>query len=117
MADSSDSVSIAARLISHVALPPYIPDRQEDQDLTSELEQAMIRILSKASVLLRDKAGDLTADYNTVFGILQSCKQVNAGGFLKKDSLLAGFQCLENNPLILHVTEQNAGLVIRRDQG
>ena len=66
-------------------------------------------------------ARDLTSDpeaycvWDTVRRSLETCRTVNQAGRLNKASLLTAFQQLGGQDVLtLHIAEQNAGLLIRR---
>lgn len=104
-------------LVNHIGLPPRLPGKQEEG--IDEIEDALTVRLLNACRALRDLTeGELSQQWDRTRKILQICKVVNAGGKLDKASLLSEFQALERKDLlILHVTEQNAGLLIRRNHG
>lgn len=98
-------------LVNHVALPPRLPGRQDGK--LNEIESDLIAFLMNAAskVDSGNELGDLRRS-------LQTCKVVNADRRLRKSSLLTAFRELQVDEfLILHVVEQNAALVIRRDHG
>ena len=111
----SSRTSLLESIFYHVALPPRLPGRQENK--TTTVEQALADHLLKACQVIRDLAQNNYRDeWEYIRRLLQTCKTVNAGSNLNKSSLLTEFRGLERNDLlVLHVTEQNAGLLIRRD--
>lgn len=104
-------------LVNHIGLPPRLPGKQEEG--IDEIEEALtVRLLNACRALSGLTEGELSQQWDRTRKILQICKVVNAGGKLDKASLLSEFQALERKDLlILHVTEQNAGLLIRRNHG
>ncbi|WEW59693.1 hypothetical protein PRK78_005173 [Emydomyces testavorans] len=98
-------------LVNHVALPPRLPGKQEENLI--QIEQELLRRLQDAArVLQNDGLSDL---WDCVRHILEICKNLNARRKLDKARLLAEFHTLQRDvPLILHVTEQNTGLLIWR---
>src|SRR5436190_969374 len=101
-------------LVIHISLPPRLPDKQENW--TDQIESALTDRVLDASRTLRDLTnGELSYQWNCIRIVLQTCKVVNAGGKINKTPLLTEFRRLERNGfLILHIAEQNAGLLIRR---
>jgi hypothetical protein len=96
-------------LVNHITLPPRLPGRQDAR--LDRVEPGFIALLLNAI----SKLGP-SGDHDLLRRSLQSCKVVNAGGRLHKASLLVALRELQPKDfLILHVGEQNAGLVIRRD--
>ncbi|KAJ9648167.1 hypothetical protein H2199_001945 [Coniosporium tulheliwenetii] len=104
-------------LFNHVALPPRLPGKQDTR--IEQIEQALTVRISDASRALGDFTNEKFRDqWNCIRRSLQACKTVNAGGKVSKTSLLAELRGLERRDLlIVHVTEQNAGLLVRRDTG
>ncbi len=101
-------------LIHHVALPPRLPGRREGRIDTIEL--ALVnRLLDATRTLCSVSDGALYRHWDTTCRTLQVCKELNAGGKLSKASLITEFRTQGvGELLILHVTEQNAGLLVRR---
>lgn len=101
-------------LFNHVALPPRLPGRHDHK--IEVIEFALTVRLLNASQELRDLTYSRFGDqWDSIRRSLQICKAANAGGKLNKASLVTEFRRLERKDLlILHVAEQNAGLLIRR---
>lgn len=114
MSTSASLTSILESLFNHVALPPRLPGKRDHN--IEEIECAITVRLLNASRDLRDLMyNDFGDQWDSIRRSLQVCKAVNAGGKLNKASLVTAFQKLERKDiLILHVAEQNAGLLIRR---
>ena len=106
--------SLLESLVNHITLPPHLPGKPENG--IEQVEHALTGCLLDASRTVRDLTnGQLSYQWECIRNILQTCKVVNAGGKLNKTSLLTEFRKLEHNGyLILHIAEQNAGLLIRR---
>lgn len=101
-------------VVNHVALPPRLPgkaDRNVDQ-----IQHALTSRLLDASRILRDQTdGEFSHQWESIRGILNTCRTANADGKLNRTSLSIQFGGLERKDLlILHIAEQNAGLLIRR---
>ncbi len=101
-------------IINHVALPPRLPGKAEYK--IEQIEDALTnRLLDASHTLKQCMHFESSHQWDRVRKILQICKVVNAGGKLNKTSLSTEFRALEQKDLlILHVVEQNAGLLIRR---
>ena len=101
-------------LVNHIALPPRLPGKRENN--IDHIERELIdRLLSATRILRHLTDGEISSKWEGVRHVLQNCKTANAGGKLNKTSLLAHLRSLERNEcLILHVAEQNAGLLIQR---
>ena len=102
-------------LCSHAALPPKLPGKQESN--LEEVEQALTSRLLDACRTLRNATDDeVFHKLERTRKILQICKDLHSGGRLSKTTLVTGFGTLERKDLlILHIAEQNAGLLVRRD--
>ncbi|MCJ1431211.1 hypothetical protein MMC27_000562, partial [Xylographa pallens] len=103
-------------LANHVALPSRLPGQPETY--IHQIEHALTVRLLHASRILRDVThGELSHRWECTRHILQTCSDVNASGKLDKTSLMTELRRLEReHALILHVTEQNAGLFVQREQ-
>lgn len=112
---AASSSPILESLFDHVALPLRLPGKQESR--IDQIEHALTECVLDASRTLRNLTNnEFGGHWDCIRRVLQTCKDVNAGGKLNKTSLLTEFRSLEGRyPLILHVAEQNAGLLIRRD--
>ncbi|EER23013.1 hypothetical protein CPC735_020410 [Coccidioides posadasii C735 delta SOWgp] len=103
-------------LINHVALPPCLPGKQEENIIQIEHE-LLVRLQDAARVLQDQSNAGLGDIWDRVHYILEICKTANARRKLDKARLLAEFRKLQRHrPLILHVTEQNAGLLVWRQR-
>ncbi|RFU26654.1 hypothetical protein B7463_g9687, partial [Scytalidium lignicola] len=116
MTPSVSSTSLTKILFNHVALPPQLPGKQDDK--ISQVEWGLINLLQNASRTLGDlTTNDLYNQFEVVCYVCRICKAVNAGGKLESTALAAEFRNLGRKEfLILHIAEQNAGLLIRRQQ-
>ena len=104
-------------LINHLVLPPRLPGRQEAH-LDAIGRELSDRILDAVRIVGKVVNGDEFQQWDTTRHVLQVAKDLNARAKLNKASLLTEFRRVEiNSFLILHVVEQNAGLLIRRRQG
>ncbi|KAL9125857.1 MAG: hypothetical protein Q9217_005002 [Psora testacea] len=106
--------SLLEALIHHVALPARLPGNQDNR--IDQIERALTDRLLDATRTLRDLTnGPLCHQWEPIVNLLQTCKDVNAGGRLNKSSLVTKFRTLERKDyLILHIAEQNTGLLVRR---
>jgi hypothetical protein len=115
MSGSSASRSpLLESLASHVALPPRLPGKADSN--VDQIQSALTNYLLDASSILRDQTnGELSRQWESFRNILYICRSLNAGNKLNKSLLLAQFGRLKREDLlILHVAEQNAGLLIGR---
>lgn len=101
-------------LVNHIALPLRLPGKLEDE--VDQIEESLINHLLDVTRELEFLAArDTRHQWGIIRHTLSICKALNAGGRLEKATLLTRFRSLEHKEfLILHVSEQNAGLLIRR---
>lgn len=101
-------------IFHHVALPPKLPNRQEAG--LEAIGQDLTKILLSATVSLRDSTYEKYGpELDCVRRAISNAKTLNAGGKLNKGTLLSAFRELQGNYLlIIHVSEQNAALLVRR---
>jgi len=100
-------------LFNHIALPPRLPGRQDTR--LDQVERALVeRLLDAAVKLSRLPHNDSVDEWESLRRSLETCKRVNFGGRLTKTSLLTALRELQGRDFIaLHITEQNAALIIR----
>jgi len=115
-ASSASASSILELVFNHVALPPRLPAKQDGSSDQIQIEHALIDRLLDASRTLRDNTNsEFGGHWERLRYLLQTCKTVNAGAKLDRATLSNNLRTLgRNDLLILHVAEQNAGLLIRR---
>lgn len=101
-------------VFNHLVLPPKLPG-QPDTD-TPGIEHSILTRLIRACDTLDKLAGQGFAEtWAPISNSLCTCLNLNRGR-LEKASLLQEFQSIQPKvSLILHVVEQNAALIIRRD--
>ena len=96
-------------LANHITVPPQLPGKRDPK--LSQIESVFIAFLLSSITKLGPNG-----EYDVLRRALQASKVVNAGGRLQKETLLAALSKLQEGEfLILHIVEQNCGLVIRRD--
>lgn len=101
-------------VFNHVALLPRLPSR-EDSDSVSIAEHITQRLLDASNKLRQHANIPFKKEWASVYRSLRTCKELNVGGRLNKESLLRAFEELRDEDiLILHITEQNAALLIRQ---
>lgn len=101
-------------LFNHVVLPPRLPGKQDGPH--KDIEHGLITRLLLASRTVRDLVDrDFRERWESIRRSLETCKAANLGGKLDKKSLLNELHGLQSEDiLILHIAQQNAGLLIRR---
>ncbi|KAI9701732.1 MAG: hypothetical protein M1820_006360 [Bogoriella megaspora] len=101
-------------VFNHIVLPPKLPGGEErNLDLT---EQDLISRILDACRTIRDRLSpEEYAHWDSLRRSLESSKRVNSGRKINKDSLLFELrQMLDGDFLILHVTQQNAGILLEK---
>lgn len=101
---------------NHVALPPKRPDSfgfnhaHIEEDLASRMLRA-----SDTLVSLTNQGSDRA--WKAVTKALESCRRIHQKGVVNKKELVEALQCVKDDvPVIVHVSEQNAGLLIRYER-
>jgi len=111
---TNSSAPLLLDIVNHVVLPPKLPHQTDaNPDL---VEAALASRLRDAAASLKElTTGKLSEEWQRVYAILQSATTLNAAHRLDSTSLLPAFQSLQPGfLLILHIPEQNAGLLIHR---
>ena len=109
MTSTTHAETLLESLVNHVALPPHLPGQQDGH--LNEVEPRMLAFVLNSVGKLNSGNG-----LDNLRRSLQTCKVVNAGGGLYRPSLLTALRELHvGGFLVLHVSAQNAGLIIRRD--
>jgi hypothetical protein len=100
-------------LFNHIALPPRLPGRQDIR--LDRVERGLVERLLDASINLSSlPRNDFIDEWESLRRSLETCRRVNSGGRLTKTSLLTALRELQGQDFIaLHITEQNAALIIR----
>jgi hypothetical protein len=96
----------------HLVLPPRIPGSRPAD--SHELNKSLIQRLRKA-VDFTAKALPIPGGLQEVSDSLTECYKLHLKG-LDKASLVDAFSCLGSQTLILHIAEQNAGLLIYQER-
>ena len=101
---------------NHVVLPPRLPSRQDIH--LRDTEHDLMKRLVRSCRILRDKfEGEHYALWDTIRRSLETASRVNANQKIDKASLVSALA--ESRPketLILHVGQQNAGILITKQQ-
>jgi len=96
----------------HVVLPRDVPGREDPNlhQIESEIAQRLTSAVKQLAP--HTPVGDL-ASLDMTRLMLSTCNSLNVDGKIDKNMLLRELQQLEaRQALVLHVTEQNAGLLI-----
>lgn len=102
-------------VFNHLVLPLKLPDAHDDdvEDISDDIITRLIRATFTMSTL----AGpDQASTWLMVLQFLQRCHFIHAQGHLEKNLLVQVFRGIKHNqPILLHVREQNAALILRRN--
>jgi hypothetical protein len=110
-------MSLLSRVFNHLVLPPKLPGKQ-DHDLDSVGSEILVRLIQATKTLdgLEGHSQDQESPWSSVRQSLLRCQSLHDSGRLEKQSLVSEFvQLKHNRPLILHITEQNAAVIVRRE--
>ena len=98
---------------NHVAFPPKLPGKCDskiedvDRDLLTRLRTAVSTIKNYAD-------NEFASIWDDIDESLAICQPLNESSFINRQALESALQSLKpNHTIILHVTKQNAGLIIR----
>lgn len=101
-------------VFNHLVLPPQIPGRQ-DEDIDSTSENILSRLLQAAQQLGSLCNGRERLALKNLRQTLYQTRYLHSRGRLEKDALEEELRNLELDvPILLHIAEQNAGLIICR---
>ena len=106
--------TIVESVYHHTVLPPKLPGKAEG-DLHNVETDLIRRLVEATSVIKRSLKDEIGSEYDTLQRCLNVSQFLNEDGRLNKSSLLEAFEDLElGDSLILHIREQNSGLIIQR---
>ncbi|PQE19066.1 p-loop containing nucleoside triphosphate hydrolase protein [Rutstroemia sp. NJR-2017a BBW] len=107
-------LALLEAVFNHLVLPPKLPERQ-DTDIESIQQSILSRLIQACGTLEQSTGNEFRDTWASLRRSLRVCRDTNLG-HLEIVSMLKAFADLEeNNILILHVVEQNAALLIRRN--
>ncbi|PLB47748.1 hypothetical protein P170DRAFT_510506 [Aspergillus steynii IBT 23096] len=101
---------------NHVAFPPQLPGKQDprDEDVNGDLTR---RLLDAVKALREHGQSEASPTWNTIEKSLALCTLVNENGHINKARLLKAFKNIQpDHAVILHIVEQNAGVMIRQSE-
>jgi len=106
--------SLLQHIYHHVVLPRNVPGR-EDSNLHQVKAEITRRLINATKQLALHAPPDDLAKLDTIRLMLSTCGALNVEGKIDKNMLVKELQQLEDRQaLVLHVTEQNAALLIYR---
>ena len=110
---AEDSPTFLKAVFDHLVLPPKLPG-QIDKNLV-EIEYSLMSRLANAANSFGHLVSEVesAAAFQSIAITTRECRRVNAEGSLNQKYLVEVFSKLEpGRSLILHVAQQNAGLLI-----
>jgi hypothetical protein len=113
--NSSARGTLMESLFNHIVLPPTLPGKPDGN--RADIQRAVTERLLDASRVMRTLAADglYRTTWDSICRSLQTCRTCNAGGRLDKTSLRREFAALtDGETMILHLSEQNCGLLVRK---
>jgi len=109
------TTSVLELVFNHLVLPPKLPGHQ-DTDIEGIERNILSRLVCACDTLKNSSGQQFGETWASVCYSLRICLNMNRGR-LEKASVLHEFRTLQqDSPLILHVVEQNAALLIRHHQ-
>jgi hypothetical protein len=119
---ASREPSFFESVFNHLVLPPKLPDCQDGDeelakpDIMEWIGTEILTYLLTACATLREGTSEhLSEAWSSLESSLRVCEQVRTDGIVK-ESLLREFRLIQSRDfLTLHLVEQNAALLIRRN--
>jgi hypothetical protein len=104
-----------ANVFNHLVLPPKLAAAQ-DKDIQGISDEIMARLMHATATMGNLASSEQASVWRAIRQSLRLCHSLHAGGRLEKQLLILEFKNLEHDrPLFLHVVEQNAALIVRRN--
>ncbi|KAH8712053.1 hypothetical protein GQ44DRAFT_830197 [Phaeosphaeriaceae sp. PMI808] len=112
-----DPDPVLRSLYHHLVLPPRQPGREDDWKLQPRLIEELLRRVKDAAQELKNHASAQCANnYDAIIASLLASKAVNTAHASQQQDLQTAFKDFRLPcPLIIHITQQNAGLLVWRD--
>lgn len=106
-------MSVFIEVFNHLVLPPQLPGKQ-DANIESTGDAIVDRLI-RASFTLSQLAGQEEASpWYSIRRFLRRYQSLHVRGRLEKLSLISKFCNFDQEqPILLHIAEQNAALIIR----
>lgn len=100
-------------VFNHFVLPPKLPDKQ-DANVESTGDAIIVRLIKATSTLSRLAGQEQIPHWYAIRQYLRRFQSLHAQGRLEKLSLVSKFRNFDHEqPLLLHIAEQNAALIVR----
>jgi hypothetical protein len=98
---------------NHIAFPPKLPGKRDSkvEDVDREI---LTRLRSAVSIIKNYADNEAISVWEDIEESLTICQPLNENSFINRQALESTLQSLKpSHIIILHVTKQNAGLIIR----
>lgn len=109
-------MALLRSVLDHAVLPPNVPGKRETEERYGEIADSLLTRLLRACKQAESLASQPFSDaIHSLSESLQACGELNRGK-LDKETILRHFaQIKPQDVLVLHVTEQNAALLVRHE--
>jgi hypothetical protein len=106
-------MSVFMEVFYHLVLPPQLPAKQ-DTDIESTGDAVVDRLIRASFTLSRLAGQEDASPWYAIRQHLRRYQSLHVHGRLEKLSLIPKFRNFnQEQPLLLHIAEQNAALIIR----
>ncbi|EHK39909.1 hypothetical protein TRIATDRAFT_161231, partial [Trichoderma atroviride IMI 206040] len=108
--------SLLRSVLDHTILPPNVPGKREKEERYGEISDNLLTRLLRACKQAESLSSQPFSDaIHSLSVSLEACRELNRGR-LDKETMLRYFaQIKPQDVLILHVTEQNAAILVRHE--
>ncbi|CAN9193922.1 unnamed protein product [Alternaria alternata] len=106
-------MSVLKEVFNHLVLPPQLPGKQ-DANVESTGDDIVVRLVHATDTLSRLAGHEQTSPWHAIRQYLHRYQFLHIHGRLEKLSLTSKLRNFDQEqPLLLHVAEQNAALIVR----
>ncbi|KAI1930837.1 hypothetical protein LOZ65_001413 [Ophidiomyces ophidiicola] len=103
------------QVFNHIVFPPKLPG-QQDASPENVRENLTNRIIDATLILKNNSTAEFLPAWSLIEDSLNTFRQINDAGFVNQVELLDAFKLLQpHHAIILHIVDQNAGVLIRDD--
>lgn len=106
-------MALLESLFNHLVLPPKLPG-QQDTDTERINESILTRLIHACNTLGKLPGQEFAEAWASICHSLRLCLHLHQGRLEKRSMLYEFCRLQPNHLLILHIVEQNAALLIRR---
>jgi hypothetical protein len=108
-------MEVFEEVFNHLVLPPRLPGKQDAKIATTGIA-IIVRLIQATSTLSQLGSEEQKSVWNTIGLNLRRYQSLHEDGRLEKLSLVSKFRNFDKEqPLLLHIAEQNAALIIRHN--